>query len=362
MIKIVFNKIILVNLLAMATINVAWAQSAPPFSTELGFKRLSDPSTPASLKVASNSVFEVRSISEDNVADLRTLDLTDPKFANFDDKIDSISELDANEKVVVKKQIENCRRHGNEKECTVFFGIEKGTAFLAGGDGSALWTNAHLVSRFLKLRAALAQKTVQEILKSDARVAIFLFDQNGNLVFDPFIDSAFVKIYPEKTSFAAALRGDWYSEDSDFVGIQLGRVVGTPLRIGAAANNGETLYRPGFAACTGCSQNPNQTDPELNRDRGPSLNSDGNGLYWTRGVSQGNDSVTAFLGVNLGGLFDLKHMVFFSADSQVGFSGGPILNNQGEVVGVFAGSKPKIYNKMMTVLSRGVRPPFFDNK
>ncbi|MCB0363270.1 MAG: hypothetical protein KDD35_11130 [Bdellovibrionales bacterium] len=36
------------------------------------------------------------------------------------------------------------------------------------------------------------------------------------------------------------------------------------------------------------------------------------------------------------------------------------MNNKGEAVGVFAGSKPKIFSSEMIVLSRGVRPPAFN--
>lgn len=358
MIKGNFSKVLLLKFLTLVTLN-AWGQQAP-FSTELGFNRLNHPSTPPMLVDATNSVFEVRSISEDKVEEIQTWDLTDPKFSDIEKKLDALPSLDEKEKFIIKRQISNCRTRGNEKQCTVFLGIERGTAFLAG-DSTTLWTNAHLVSRFLKIRAALSQKSVGDILKEDGRVAIFLFDKNGALVFDPFNDSSVVRIYPQP-SLMASMRGDWYSEDSDFVGIQLSRAVGSPLKIGSAPIDGENLFRPGFAGCTGCASNPNQTDPELNRDRGVGRNSDGNGLYWTSGASQGKASVNLFLGTDLSGLFNMNQMIFFGADAQVGFSGGPILNSRGEAVGIFAGSKPRIYNSTMVVLSRGVRPPAFNNK
>lgn len=360
MIKSIVDKVLTVKLLTVVTLNVASAEVLAPFSTELGFNRLSHPSTPSMLIDVTDSVFEVRSISEDKVDDIQTWDLTDPKFSDVERKIDSIASLDDKERFIIKRQISNCRARGNEKQCSVLLGTEKGTAFLAG-NSTLLWTNAHMVSRFIKLRATLAQKSIGEILRSDGRVAIFLFDKNGSLVFDHFTDSSAVTIYPEP-SFVALLRGDWYSEDSDFVGIQLSQAIGTPFKIGMAPNEGESLYRPGFAACTGCLKNPNQTDPDLNRDRGDGRNSDGNGLYWTDGLNQGMASVNSFLGADLSGFFNMKQMIFFSADSQVGFSGGPILNNRGEVVGVFAGSKPRIYDSKMVVLSRGVRPPVFNNR
>ncbi len=351
--------VLVANLLVLVTTSVAWSQV--PFRTELGFKQLKDLSAPSFIKQASVSVFEVRSLSEDKVEDLTVLDLTDPKFSDIEGKIDGIATLDDKEKFIIKRQILNCKKNGSEKQCALFFTIEKGTAFLAGQDGSTLWTNAHLVSRFLKLRAALAKKSVIDLLETDGRVAIFLFDQDGKLAFDPFEHYATVTTYDGQPSMVSMLRGDWYAEDSDFVGIKLGLEIGVPLKIGPAPSAGQLLFRPGFAGCTGCPKNPNQTDPLLNKDRGEGKNSIGQGMYWTAGRLQSVDSINSFLGTNgVLSMFKIDQMIFFSADSQVGFSGGPILNETGEVVGIFAGSKPRMYEKDMVVLSRGVRPPIFN--
>lgn len=356
--------LVLCNFLTLVTTNVAWSEDGstkPPFVTELGFKRLTDPSTPSILKKAAQSVYEIRSLSGDSADDLRQFDLTDPKYADIETKIDGIRELDDKEKLIIKKQIQVCRRNGSEKECLVFFSIEKGTAFLAGDDSSMLWTNAHLVTRFLKLRATFAKKTVPEQIKEDPRVGVFVFDQNGKLVFDPYDNIANIANYSGEISIFAKLRGDWYAEDTDFVGIKLDRPIGVPLKIGPKPKPDQNLYRPGFAACTGCAENPNTTDPLENISRGLGKDSDGQGLYWTAGKAVKIDHVINFLDSTIiTALFKLDQMIFFNADSQVGFSGGPILNEAGEVVGVFAGSKPRMYGKDMVVLSRGVRPPAFN--
>ncbi len=363
--KLHVTAFLVLNFLTLVTTSVAWSQAErstaqPPFTTELGFKRLTDQSTPSFLKQAATSVFEVRSLSEDKVEDITVIDLTDPKYVDMETKIDGIAALDDKEKLIVKRQIQNCKKNGSEKACSLFFTIERGTAFLAGQDGATLWTNAHLVSRFLKLRAALAKQPIAELLKKDGRIAIFLFDQNGKLVFDPFEDYAAVTVY-EEPSLISLLRGDWYAEDTDFVGIKLGREIGIPLKIGRVPTTNQLLYRPGFAGCTGCPSNPNQTDPLLNNDRGSGKNSVGQGMYWTAGRSQSINSINSFLDIkNIQTMFKIDQMIFFGADAQVGFSGGPILNEAGEAVGVFAGSKPRMYGEDMIVLSRGVRPPAFN--
>lgn len=359
MIKFAFSRIVMLNILTLVTLN-AFAQTSPPFTTDLGFNRLSHPSTPAMLPWASKSVFEVRIVSEDILEDIQTWDLTAPEYSQVDSKIESSPVLDDKEKIIIKRQISNCRNRGNEKQCSVFMGFNKGTAFLAG-KGGLLWTNAHVIDRFVKIITNLRKQSVSEWIKRDGRLLIFLFDANGKLVFDPFTDSAIVKINPN-VSKAEAGKEEWYSVDSDYVGIQLSRSLGTPLRIGNPPIPGENLYRPGYPVCTGCPQNSVSEDPERNRNRGLGRNSDGVGLYWTGGAAQRVDSIISFLGVDPRGNYDLGQMVLFSADSQLGLSGGPILNTQGEVVGIFAGSKQRVYDSSMVVLSRGVRPPAFESK
>lgn len=362
--KMTFAALALCNLLTLVTTHAVWAQNPaikPPFTTQLGFKRLSDPATPDFLKKAARSVFEIRTLSAESPNDLTQLDLTDPKLKNVEAKIDANQDWDDKEKLIIKKQIQACRRNGSEKECVVFFTIEKSTGFLAGYDGSMLWTNAHVVERFLKLRATLAKRSVPQQLKAEPRVAIFLFDLNGHLVFDSFDNVANVVVYTDEISRVAQARGDWYAEDSDFVGIKLDHPIGLPLKIGAKATFGQNLYRPGFPGCTGCASNPNQVNPMLNQPRGQGKDSSGQGPYWTSGETPSNERLMSFIGIpGIENYFKMDQMVFFSADSQVGFSGGPILNESGEAVGVFSGSLPRKYGNEMVVLSRGVRPPAFN--
>lgn len=348
--------------LTSGALNVAYASNSSKVVSENGFKNINAPSTSTMLNSTSESVFEVRILSEDSVDKINVFNLTDPKLQGFEQKISSGAGLSPQELISINKQVERCRRDKIEKECPVLFTIEKATAFLAGGDGSFLITNAHVVNRYLKLRAAIEGKTILDLLKTPQRIPIFLFNSQGSLVFDPYIAPAYITTYGNP-SILALRNFSWYAEDSDYVVIKLPAPIGNPLKIARTMSVGEAVFRLGYAACTGCAENPNKTNPELNRDRGSAGNSNGTDLYWTSGKIQSLETASEFLKLPLGYLEGTHkdNFIFFNADSQVGMSGGPIVNQSGEVVGVFSGSKPKINDDgSMVVMSRGVRPPEFD--
>ncbi len=293
------------------------------------------------------------------------VDLDGPQFRELQTKINSMSleDVTAHERIVIQKQIEYCRREKRSKNCALYLGFERGTAFLAGGDGSYLLTNAHIVNGFLKFKSMVDQKPILELLKEPQFIPIFLFDSNGKLVFDPLQTPPGLIKYG-KPSVQALLNGSgWYGEDSDYVVIQLPAPLGRPLKVAKMIKPGERLYRPGFAACTGCPAQPNRTDPALNSDRTPHANSNGRDLYWTAGRSYSVAEAEVFLQAPPG-YFNNSHLqnrVFFEADAQVGMSGGPILNQLSEVVGVHAGARPIVTGYgTMKVMSRGVRPPEFN--
>ena len=103
---------------------------------DLGFNSLGAPTTPDAVSNSADSVFEARVIFETSPSHIRLFDLTGPKLDEFIQKVDLLEILDSREKLIIKNQIERCRRDKLEMQCPVFFTIEKATAFLAGGDGS----------------------------------------------------------------------------------------------------------------------------------------------------------------------------------------------------------------------------------
>lgn len=363
--KSVFRMVVSYILFMIVYSLVANAQetSFPP--TILGFNSINESSTPFILHKSASSVFKVEIVSEDQMSDLRVFDLQSDEFKVFESKMTSMNEemLSAHERVTILRQIERCKRDKIEKACPIMLTFERATAFLAGGDGSFLITNAHVVQRYLKLKASMQGKTILEILKTPQWIPIFLFDKDGKLAFDPYLTPPAIIKFGKPSAFALTNGSGWYGEDSDYVVIKLPVPLGMPLEIAKSKNIGEKVYRLGYSSCTGCPLQPNRTDPELNMSRGLIGNSNGKDLFWTSGQTVGLQQTSDFLGISLT-VFDSsnkENWLFFSADAQVGMSGGPIVNELGEVVGVFAGSKPKISFGTMNVLSRGVRPPEFDN-
>ncbi len=334
-------------------------------ATELGFKSLNDPSPPPSLRQAAKSVYKVIVALEETPGEVRVMDLDGPQFREFLTKLNALTQeqLTPHERIVVQKQIERCVRDNLRKTCPLFLSFQRGTAFLAGGDGSFLLTNAHIAHRFLQLKSLMEKKSILDLLKEPQFLPIFLFDQSGKLVFDPFLTPPGIIRYGQPSLHALLAGTGWYGDDSDYVVIQLPSPLGQPLKIAKSITASEMLYRPGFASCTGCVAQPNTTDPQLNADRTPHGNSNGRDLYWTAGRSYTLTEAAVFLKAPPK-YFENSHQqnwVFFEADAQVGMSGGPILNSRGEVVGVFAGSKPMVSGYgAMKVLSRGVRPPEFN--
>lgn len=361
--------VLLSTILTLWTFSGAYALEGaqPKFATDLGFKTLTEPGTPSFLKNASKSVYKVQIVSEANPNEVSVFDLESNEFKAFKTKVHTMpkEQLSDAERVTILKQIERCKRDKLIKNCPILLTFERATAFLVGGDGSFLVTNAHVVDRYLKLIAAQEKKSVLELLKHPQMLPLFLFDQNGSLIVDPFVNQPVVFRYGSPSSLAITNSNGWYGDDSDYVVIKLSTPIGEPLKIASSRSESEVLYRLGFSACTGCIEAPNRVDPALNTNRGTLGNSNGRDLYWTAGRSLNLTEAASYTGVSPD-YFNTTHKknwIFFLADSQVGMSGGPILNSAGEAVGIFAGSKPKQNEDgTMTVMSRGVRPPEFNKQ
>src|SRR5690606_27617199 len=144
-----------------------------------------------------------------------------------------------------------------------------------------------------------------------------------------------INIIPEKTR-VARLRNTFYAEDSDYVGLALTRPIGVPLKISDKNPYvGQRIFVLGYPACTACSPEDYQVDdPEDFADRSPGLNSDGKGMKVSTGVLLSPHGLASFFGRQESSMkyWKLDRMLFSTADSNHGSSGGPLVNERGEVV------------------------------
>lgn len=150
---------------------------------------------------------------------------------------------------------------------------------------------------------------------------------------DPFLEPITLEKAPRET-YVARMRRNFYAEDSDYVTLRLSKSLGKPLHFAAA--------RPVVG------------------QRVFVLGSDGKGLKVSFGRVVPHAGLTNFFGMNAGSLhfWELQSMVFSSADSQHGQSGGPVLNEAGEVVSVHGGGRTRRKNGVVVRISRASGPAF----
>jgi hypothetical protein len=329
----------------------------------LGFYSLQTPGLPAGVAAAGDSVYEVRVVGNSQKG-ARTIDVSQGRGGVAKRKILRLpeSEIDANSKTVIVKQIEFCegKELSHQKSCPVFTENSEGSAFVIG-DGASLMTAAHVVEHVMDIveQSAEVPKSLQFV--KHQRVLIFIFNSSGQLVVDPFFEPITLEKAPRET-YVARIRKNFYAEDSDYVTLRLSKPLGKPLHFAAAKPIvGQRVFVLGYAACTGCAMPDN---PEISAldlaDRSPAPNSDGKGLKVSFGRVVPDLGLSDFFGMNPGSLrfWELQSMLFSSADTQHGQSGGPVLNEAGEVVGVHGGGKTRRKNGALVRISRASGPAF----
>lgn len=301
----------------------------------LGFYSLQTPGLPAGVAAAGDSVYEVRVVANSKNS-ARFIDVSRGRGAVEKRKIlrMPLSEHEANSKTVVLKQIEFCESQelSHQKACPVFTESAMGSAFVIG-DGASMMTAAHVVEHVMDIveQNAEVPKSLQFVRHQ--RVLIFVFNRSGQLVVDPFLEPITLEKAPRET-YVARMRRNFYAEDSDYVTLRLSKSLGKPLHFAAA--------RPVVG------------------QRVFVLGSDGKGLKVSFGRVVPHAGLTNFFGMNAGSLhfWELQSMVFSSADSQHGQSGGPVLNEAGEVVSVHGGGRTRRKNGVVVRISRASGPAF----
>lgn len=330
-----------------------------------GFFDIKSVEVPASVKAAGKSVFILKTIAASDERVLKVIDVSNGQAKDLKEKIKNLNSetFDETDKIVLEKQIESCEEKKeieDQKNCIVSFEIAKSTAFLAV-DGKTLWTNAHSLKRFMNYVEKYGNISKKDQLKNKQRVAAFIFDQNNQLVFDPYKNVAKIATIPVETAVAKS-RSEYFAEDSDYLSLSLDKKIGAPLKIATQAlGEAGKVYVLGYPICTGCDSSSFASVDKVDfTDRSPLKNSDGKGLKVTMGSVLSQQAALDFFQMTIETMqkWNTSKMLFYSADSQYGNSGGPILNEAAEVVGIHAGGKSKVSSGKFERVSRGVVPPF----
>ncbi len=242
----------------------------------LGFYPINSPGLPRGVVVAANSVFQLRVIAAADDRTIRQIDVTGGKGRVIKEKILAMKTkvgFDDMDKTVIIKEIEFCERSKDieaKKACPIELDVRESAGFLLG-NGHTLWTDAHAVEGNMNFIEKYSQKSKADQIRDKQRLGVFIFDKNGQLLVDPYVDEVHLSISPAPIPIARY--GDtFYAEDSDYVALSLAKNIGSPLR--AAAKRiapGDRIFILGFPLCTGC--NPSDAiqveDPLDFADRSP---------------------------------------------------------------------------------------------
>lgn len=318
---------------------LAFAES----SAHLGFYPLDHLSIPPQVRVASDSVLQIV-VPNPEGRSLNTFQVPSPEYTALKKRFINYKNMSATSRKMIGAQIKFCDEQ-NLKSCDIYLNSHAATGFIMNG---AFWTNAHVVESYL-----------DQLKNLNDRLLIFIFNKNDELILNPLVDPVYLQKLPALNERARQL-GSFYSEETDFVAFKIPKLLAPSLNAAPDKNStllSQDLYIPGFPACTNCSEALSGQDSNDLLNRFPFPNSTGQGLRVTHGPRLNLTAAANLLGVPLDSLSRLagQGLMFIESDSRQGMSGAPILNSQGQVIGIFSGGKTKSKNGTLSRVSRGVR-------
>lgn len=326
--------------LALLSISrLAFAESG----SHLGFYSASHLSIPPQVRKASDSVFQIIVPNLEGKS-LNTFQIPSREYTALKKRFLNYKNMSATSRKVIAAQIDFCDWQ-TLKSCDIYLNSHAATGFFMNG---ALWTNAHVVESYF-----------DQLKNPQERLLIFIFNKNDELILNPLVEPVFLQKLPVLNQ-RAEQRGTFYSEETDFVAFKIPKALAPSLQPVPDKNSillSQDLYIPGFPACTNCHEGSNSQDSNDLLDRSPFPNSSGHGLHLTHGPRLSLAAAASLLEIPLDNLTRLsgQGLMFLESDSRQGMSGAPILNSQGQVIGIFSGGKTKSKNGTLSRVSRGVR-------
>lgn len=332
------------------------------FSAHLGFYDVTDKEIPQPVRDASASVFKIVSFSAEEGNDTYEVikkSVLRQNEAEFKARVNKITN-DIYIQAAMMKQIDGClnSKIAEDKECTILLKTNVATAFLAG-DGQTLWTNAHVVEGLLKTYARFESKSVEQVAQEKRNLLIYVFDSKNGMVFEPFTAAAQISELPAASVLS---KEKFYGPDTDYIAISLSKEIGRPLQWSKklATMNVESFV-VGYPSCTNCEAPDSIKDADERlafTSRAPKKDSSGQGLIVTRGrVLFVDDTVIGFYKTNKETIAaTIKSVLHYTADSNYGQSGSPVLNSSGEVIAIHRGGKSRKFNDKHYRISNGVMP------
>jgi hypothetical protein len=223
----------------------------------------------------------------------------------------------------------------------------------------------HAIDGYLSAVNKFENVSKADQLKMKRPLKVLIFDQKGGLIYNAYVDEVLPKIVPTPSPLAQVAQ-QMYDVDSNFVALSLNHDIGIPLSPAPSKTVlGQTVFIVGYPYCTGCDTKNVQVDDPLDFvDRSPRKNSDGLGLKVTTGhMLEQNDSIKFLnLGPAVIQMTQFNQLAFTDADSNHGNSGGPWLNERGEVLAIHTGGKSRLIDGKLQRLSRAVTPTLFFQK
>ncbi len=299
---------------------------------EPGFYPLTDASIPAAVQQSARAVFRIKF----------PLVSFDPKSERGRQILatlsDAVSSYDPYEQSLMKPQVDSCIANPNQI-CTIY---DRGSAFIVE-QRDTLWTALHNTDIFITTSARTLNLNLDDGINEEEMsrikeipIPIQLFNQAGQKIFGESGDYAQVEYLDP--IFQKGIPFGQESNFMDYVMLKLSRPLRdvTPLSFNTSnVSVGSQVFLVGFPRKTEdrVSVGVPDSDGESSRASfGPVISFDEGYRRW--GLSFTGQSLPMRM-------LSQESELHFTADCAPGNSGGPVMDSNGRVVGLFNSSTPK---------------------